>query len=450
MSALPLMVLLAISGQWGPSVHVGLPSSIGKASAPMTNAVDFGSGLNPVTSSDCSGPLTLAASRGANPTHTRSDTSLCCPLSDASCCWVAVDQPCIQGPTATGGAGIRIDGAGVNLLYYSELLVEETSAKTPWAVDGNVGSPTLSVVSATNPVGADNVFRVAFPAVTTDEYSRIYQAVPGIGGPHTAAIWIRAATTSCNVYLTIFNAVMGIPAAATRLNATSTWQRVSASVDMGVAPQVGGISIGPVMTSWSPQEGPQGACTVDLVGATFVPGRNLRPYRETGATTYTGSADTATLVTIETSADITSSDWAISVRAQTYWDYNLDASIFMWSSGAWGTANTIGIYNHVPGPALMTVTFDADAARRDWTRGLVTNGSAHTFLVSPSGSSGASAINLSVDGVPQVITPDTETGTGVLGAVPTTLTLGSLNIAEYQLAGVVSRAAICKKAKGCR
>lgn len=206
LSTLLLAVLVAAPRVASPSLDL----SGGARLSPVVGIVEFGSGPNSYTAADCSGPTTLVATKpaGGTITHTRVDASLCCPLSDAACCAVAINQPCIHAPTyagSLGGAGVEVYGAGANALKESQTFATANAPTSPWIANAGVAvladqcaGPSTTTMDLIDSSGAGNTTSTLYQTVT----------VTNSTGPWTHSVWVAATsgTADLSVGITVLTA----------------------------------------------------------------------------------------------------------------------------------------------------------------------------------------------------------------------------------------------------
>ena len=162
------------------------------------------------------------------------------------------------------------------------------------------------------------------------------------------------------------------------------------------------------------------------------------PYRTvSGGTPYSGAASTATTISI--AAALTDpSRWAIAWTGTHAWGTAAYAAL--WSMGVGDAADSATLYDRATGFEAYSYA-GATGRSRTWTFARSTG--QHTVLFERS-----TAFDLTVDAVP--ITGSAYSGgTGIQTALPATLYIGSAG-SGYQISGLVSRVAQCRKAGGCR
>lgn len=382
----------------------------------------------------------LAADKpsGTVATHARTDSTLCCPFSDAECYTVGPGAPCIHAPTyagwASGGTvagGIEVFGAAANALARSDDV-----SVSPWAKYGlGAASPTIGAAVA-GPYGSNTGRSIAFAATNTGQYSIIEATLTGTAAPWTCSAWLRSDTPG-TLYMGINIAGTGAYKACT---VGTTFTRCSVTGTLTAATWA--FDVGPDSRAATGQPSTQAALTATVADPQCTPTAYPVPYRATTGTAYSGSASTATTLTVP-----------VALTDPARWAIGATGSMGSWATafadllalGTDGQANTAHLTSY-NGGAYWQIT-DATAATKTWniaSHGYAA-GSQHTWLGSSDGRFWADGALLA--------TTASGTGTGVLSALPATLNIGyggGASGGSLNINGLVSRVVQCKRAGGCR
>lgn len=350
---------------------------------------------------------------GTVATHARTDSTLCCPFSDAECFWVGPGAPCIHAPTysgwASGGAvagGIEVYGPGANALAYSE-----TFAAGSWIKAGGVGAADNSASCPMSPLAGTRM-----SLVTTDgEADYITQDAATTPG---RSVWLARATGDSACGVTFGDATGdGAQSLALTDGPVRYYSGGTGQTGLSVARPVGGCA------RWCMWLAQAQASTYPV------------PYRTVAAgTPYSGAASTATTLTVPV-ALTDPSRWAISMTAT-----GPLTTRGLWSWGTIGAANSVGLYETTD--VLAFALWDASAASRS---------TLYTLPAAPSSTRivASDGMRLSVNDV--VVGTTSGAGSGALSALPSgPLKIGDNQATGVYLGGLVSRVAQCRRAGGCR
>lgn len=234
----------------------------------------------------------LAADKpaGTVATHARTDSTLCCPFSDAECYWVGPGAPCIHAPTyqgwASGGAvagGVEVYGPGANALGYSE-----TFANAVWVKSAGVTAADASASCPMSPLAGTRM-----SLVTTDgEADQIAQDAATTPG---RAVWLARATGDSACGVTFGDATGdGAQSVALTDGPLRYWSGGTGQTGLSVARPVGGCAR---WCMWLAQ-----------AQAAVYP---VPPRSTPGATAYAGSASTATTLAVPVPATVTDARGAV-------------------------------------------------------------------------------------------------------------------------------------------
>lgn len=335
----------------------------------------------------------LAADKpaGTVATHARTDSTLCCPFSDAECFTVGPGAPCIHAPSYSGwagtGGGIEVYGTGANAILYSN-----TFAHASWLKASGVSAADASASCPMGPAG------VRMSLVTTDgEADYITQYAAGTPG---RSVWMARATgdSACGV---TFADSDGDGAQSVPLTdgPVRYWSGGAGHLGLSVARPVGGC------VRWCMQYA-QGQAGVDPV-----------PYRSTDTgTAYTGAAGTATTLT-GTSALLNKDRWALGITSTPTGGWaTVSTGLLQWG-GNYGAANSVSVYTDAAAKLVVEV-YDGASGWRRWTADAAFSGT--TPVQKKIGVAfNAGTIRVLVDGA-EVTGSTSGAGTGLLAALPST------------------------------
>lgn len=378
------------------------------------------------TAADCSGPLTIAIQKpaGTFATFARSDPSLCCPISEASCCTVAIDQPCIHAPTYSGSlgrAGVEAFGPGSNLLTYSNAFENAAWVKDsdPPPDAGVAQAVVADDASASCPLSPDGTTRMALITSPVDGYGIGQDAATGTA----RSIWLALATgdSACDVNLEDYS---GDGTAAKMLSAPPVrhWNATAGQTGIRVERKTSGC------VRW---------CQYWAQSTAHM---RPQPYRDSGATDYAGEASTATTLTVPTV--LTSpSLWAVGWRG-TALDWSPGGvEQILWRIGNPEGGNSARLNNI--GGSIQGFVYDvaANFKRYSYSPAFV-NGSRHSITFSTGG-------DLYMD---DALVDYYTAGAGVLPtAIGPTLHIGTGTGAYYTtFAGTIDRVVQAKTVKTLR
>lgn len=357
----------------------------------------------------------LAADKpsGTVATHARTDSTLCCPFSDAECFWVGPGAPCIHAPSysgwASGGAvagGVEVYGAGSNALGYSE-----TFANAAWVKSAGVTAADASASCPMSPLAGTRM-----SLVTTDgEADQIAQDAATTPG---RAVWLARATGDSACGVTFGDATGdGAQSLALTDGPLRYWSGGTGQTGLSVARPVGGCAR---WCMWLAQ-----------ATASIYP---MPPRSTPGASPYSGTASTATTLTVPV-ALTDPARWAIGITAT-----GPLATRGLWSWGTIGSANSVGLYETTN--VLAFALWDGAAASRSTLYTLPADLTSTRFLA-------GDGMRLAVNDV--VVGTTSGAGSGVLSAIPSgPLKIGDNSATGAYLNGLVSRVAQCRRAGGCR
>lgn len=386
------------------------------AASPVVGLVDFAS---QVTAADCSGPLTLTAAKGGPVTFARSDSSLCCPLSSAACCWVGANQPCVTS------SGVEVFGQASNVLTYSEQF--DNGA---WAKFG--APPAAPAVSSANavaaPDGTTTADRVDWPAVASGR-SVIYQTFTGTAAAYSGAIWLKGVSGTGTIYLELYKTATGASYGTAACAFTSTeWSRCAVTGTLEATQFA--LYLGVDLQFDSAHQVAQVAQSIYLWGGSVAQSPVALPYRATTGSAYSGGGSSATTLTMPVSL-MNPAAWAVAATG---------TPMGAWSSS--GTLLSLGAYPANNSAGLRADAFSVvDAAGNEAYRLIAPSSGAHQLLLT------AAKLGY-IDATEYALSAGT--GLGYFGTMPTTLYVGARNGSAH-FNGTVSRVAQCKRQSGgCR
>ena len=240
----------------------------------------------------------LAADRpaGTVATHSRTDSTLCCPFSDAECFWLGPGAPCIHAPTysgwASGGAvagGIEVYGPGANSIPTSTNV-----CGGEWLHQNSMAC----AASGTDAAGSAESFRLTAGATNSRS-----AGVVGASGTltHTFSLWVKAGTQGASGSIGL-QADGGTAAGCANFTPGASWARVKTTHTQAYSStlypriyahancEAGSATVGDNILVSKPQ-----------ITVTAYP----VPYRATTGTGYAGLASTATTVTVPVPAQVT-------------------------------------------------------------------------------------------------------------------------------------------------
>jgi hypothetical protein len=367
-------------------------------------------------------------------THARTDSTLCCPFSDAECYWVGPGAPCIHAPTYSGwagsGGGVEVYGVGANGATYSETLTSwSTSGATVTTLQAGTPNKHLVTTSANN----GSVYQTATTASSTQYTLSGWVAaasgstVQSIGvqcgsGNATACTCGRGNGAACT---TGINASVQCYAYSTF---TTTQDRFWLSATCASA------STAPIPFVHDGQYVATNGVTGYFGGMQITATAQPMPYRATTGSAYSGSAGTATTLSVP-----------VRLTDPSRWAVGVSAILPLWTSGTlWGLgtnagANSASLLTGATDGTLRTYDGASGTLTSTWTHGLAA-GSSHALV-------GGAPAAVRVDGAPVTLSTS-GTGTGI-ATLPATLYVGQTS-AGSQTNGLVSRVVQCRSAGGCR
>lgn len=373
---------------------------------------------------------------GTVATHARTDSTYCCPFSDAQCFLVGPGAPCVHAPTyagwATGGAtagGIEVYGTGQNAVPNSSAAGFSGSGATVGTAAGPDGGAATAIV-------------VTDDAATSTHYvtqNYVATAVPWIAHVFAKAgtrSWVLLSQDAGNsgVYYDLATCTKGSEVGATgrAVGAAGGWCSITASKTLAADTRAWRLYMAN-STGTSTTYAGDGAGTVYLFGPAATPTAFPMPYRATTGTAYAGAAGTATVLSLPV-ALTDPARWAISVTASNPAWTGLALSGWIFGTGATNSAfwrpsstdsnNRLYIWDAASGQKLFTCPATPGSGVR-------------TTLADSSG-------NLTIDGVAQSCAAS-GAGTGIIGTLPATLRVGSDAWAGASMAGLVSRVVQCRR-----
>lgn len=354
----------------------------------------------------------LVGSRGEAITFTRSSTATCVTTAGVVSTLTA-NQPRLEQ------YGLLVELAGTN-----NALRSEAFDHAAWSKDNaTAAAPVVTADLVAAPDGTTTADRIVFPAVSgATDLSVVSQGnlVPGAssaGTPYTVSVWLKGASGGEQVYLfsRAFNS--DFPASPTLCTLTTSWVRYTFSW-LGTVGIFYGVSIGTNRND--PSQSATAAGTVYAWGAQF-------ETTQVGASSYIATAGTAVTRTAEvitTPLPLVTADTVHSFGARVRFRKTGGTQALLTLGTISSAANASVLYKNVSDKPSYNVR-DAAAATLTFTA-TASVVVATNYRLRALYSSGTMSIDQDGAAAPGAITG---TGTGIIGTMPTTLTIGSASSA---------------------